>query len=67
MKNEGWIYAGSIYIIFNSLLIFYFAQDHKLRLNPNGVAELVDAKRGGNLHETLLDRREKMKSDRMCK
>jgi len=41
--------------------------DHKLRINPNGVAELLDAKRSGNLHETLLDRREKMKSDRMCK
>ena len=67
MKNEGWFNAGSMHIIFNLLLIFYFAQDHKLRLNPNGVAELVDAKRGGNLHETLLDRREKMKSDRMCK
>jgi len=42
-------------------------QDHKLRINQNGVAQLVDAKRSGNLHETLLDRREKMKSDRMCK
>jgi len=42
-------------------------QDHKLRVNRDGVTQLVDAKRAGNLHETLLDRREKMKSDRMCK
>eukprot|EP00088_Acartia_fossae_P056194 TRINITY_DN653_c1_g1_i7.p1 TRINITY_DN653_c1_g1~~TRINITY_DN653_c1_g1_i7.p1 ORF type:complete len:237 (-),score=62.68 TRINITY_DN653_c1_g1_i7:440-1087(-) len=42
-------------------------QDHKLRINQDGVAQLVTAKRAGNLHETLLDRREKMKSDRMCK
>jgi len=42
-------------------------QDHKLRINKDGVTQLVNAKREGNLHETLLDRREKMKSDRMCK
>merc|ERR1719309_285619 len=42
-------------------------QDHKLRINPDGVGRLVEAKRGGKLHEALLDRREKMKSDRMCK
>jgi len=41
--------------------------DHKLKISQNGVAELIEAKRGGNLHEKLLDRREKMKSDRMCK
>merc|ERR1712098_199608 len=40
-------------------------QDHKLKINQEGVAQLLDAKRSGNLHETLLDRREKMKSDRM--
>eukprot|EP00088_Acartia_fossae_P024766 TRINITY_DN25658_c0_g1_i1.p1 TRINITY_DN25658_c0_g1~~TRINITY_DN25658_c0_g1_i1.p1 ORF type:complete len:270 (-),score=41.10 TRINITY_DN25658_c0_g1_i1:374-1183(-) len=42
-------------------------QDHKLRINQSGVHELIDARRDGKLHETLLDRREKMKSDRMCK
>jgi len=41
--------------------------DHKLKINKDGVTQLIDAKREGNLHETLLDRREKMKSDRMCK
>lgn len=42
-------------------------QDHKLRLNPAAHGELLVAKKEGRLHETLLDRREKMKSDRMCK
>ncbi|XP_045449898.1 protein FRG1 homolog [Melitaea cinxia] len=42
-------------------------QDKKLRLNDGGVVELKRAKIDGNLHETLLDRRSKMKADRYCK
>ncbi|UJR28825.1 hypothetical protein I4U23_010049 [Adineta vaga] len=42
-------------------------QDKKLRINQGDVKDLVDAKKSGLLHETLLDRREKMKSDRYCK
>lgn len=42
-------------------------QDKKLRVNPQDVHELVEAKNSGSLHEKLLDRREKMKSDRYCK
>ncbi|CAG4935259.1 unnamed protein product [Parnassius apollo] len=42
-------------------------QDKKLRLNDGGVSELKKAKIEGNLHETLLDRRSKMKADRYCK
>lgn len=42
-------------------------QDKKLRLNDGGVVELKRAKMDGNLHETLLDRRSKMKADRYCK
>lgn len=42
-------------------------QDKKLRIHQGDVSELVDAKKSGALHETLLDRREKMKSDRYCK
>lgn len=42
-------------------------QDKKLRINQGDVKELVDAKSTGTLHEALLDRREKMKSDRYCK
>ncbi|XP_041979713.1 protein FRG1 homolog [Aricia agestis] len=42
-------------------------QDKKLRLNDGGVGDLKKAKVEGNLHETLLDRRSKMKADRYCK
>ena len=42
-------------------------QDKKLRLNSGDVKELEEAKGSGVLHEKLLDRREKMKSDRYCK
>ncbi|KAJ2951266.1 hypothetical protein O0L34_g5667 [Tuta absoluta] len=42
-------------------------QDKKLRLNDGSVSELKKAKTEGNLHETLLDRRSKMKADRYCK
>ncbi|XP_004925472.2 protein FRG1 homolog [Bombyx mori] len=42
-------------------------QDKKLRLNDGSVTELKRAKIEGNLHETLLDRRSKMKADRYCK
>ncbi|TGZ64937.1 hypothetical protein CRM22_006106 [Opisthorchis felineus] len=42
-------------------------QDHKLRLSKEEKSALKHAKRSGDLHECLLDRREKMKSDRYCK
>ncbi|GBP50133.1 Protein FRG1 homolog [Eumeta japonica] len=42
-------------------------QDKKLRINEGGMSELKTAKMEGNLHETLLDRRSKMKADRYCK
>ncbi|XP_053604425.1 protein FRG1 homolog [Plodia interpunctella] len=42
-------------------------QDKKLRVNDGGMIELKRAKVEGNLHETLLDRRSKMKADRYCK
>ncbi|XP_039754821.1 protein FRG1 homolog [Pararge aegeria] len=42
-------------------------QDKKLRVNEGGAIELKRAKMEGNLHETLLDRRSKMKADRYCK
>jgi len=46
---------------------FQCFQDKKLRINDGDVAELISARNRGALHESLLDRREKMKSDRMCK
>ncbi|XP_012231758.1 protein FRG1 homolog [Linepithema humile] len=42
-------------------------QDKKLRINKSNRSELAKAKVEGNLHETLLDRRSKMKADRYCK
>ena len=42
-------------------------QDKKIRLCPEDTSELAEAKVKGELHEKLLDRREKMKSDRYCK
>ena len=44
-------------------------QDHKYRARIDGESQgqILVAKEQGNLHETLLDRREKIKSDRMCK
>ncbi|KAL5964546.1 Protein FRG1 [Taenia solium] len=42
-------------------------QDKKIRLTREDTVALKDAKRVGNLHECMLDRREKMKSDRYCK
>ncbi|CAL8100672.1 unnamed protein product [Calicophoron daubneyi] len=42
-------------------------QDHKLRLSKEEKMSLKRARAIGSLHECLLDRREKMKSDRYCK
>lgn len=42
-------------------------QDKKLKINKGDKSELEKAKVEGNLHETLLDRRSKMKADRYCK
>lgn len=42
-------------------------QDKKLRINTEDNSKLAAAKAEGILHETLLDRRSKMKADRYCK
>lgn len=42
-------------------------QDKKLKINVENRVQLEQAKTEGNLHETLLDRRSKMKADRYCK
>ena len=42
-------------------------QDHKIKLCSDDRRELMKAKAEGNLHESLLDRRAKMKADRYCK
>lgn len=42
-------------------------QNKKMKLCQDGKRELKVAKESGKLHESLLDRRSKMKSDRYCK
>lgn len=42
-------------------------QDKRILLSKGDVHELDEAKKSGELHEKLLDRREKMKADRYCK
>lgn len=42
-------------------------QDHKTKICNDDRNKLVTAKKEGDLHEVLLDRRSKMKADRYCK
>lgn len=42
-------------------------QDKKMRISAEDKVHLEKAKIDGILHETLLDRRSKMKADRYCK
>jgi protein FRG1 len=46
---------------------FQSFQDKKLRINSDLTVNLKKAKTEGKLHEVLLDRRAKMKSDKFCK
>lgn len=46
---------------------FQSFEDRRWKINEGDVSDLIKARTSGNLHETLLDRREKMKSDKFCK
>lgn len=68
-KNKGPIEEkGSVeQIEINYVKQFQKFQDKKMRINTESREVLKSAKAEGYLHEVLLDRRSKMKSDRMCK
>ncbi|XP_026160169.1 protein FRG1 isoform X1 [Mastacembelus armatus] len=46
---------------------FQSFQDRRLRVNEEDAYKLKKARMDGKFHETLLDRRSKMKADRYCK
>lgn len=46
---------------------FQSFQDRRLRVSEKDKSELKKAKKDGEFHEVMLDRREKMKADRYCK
>lgn len=50
----------------NYVKMYQKFQDKKLKLSKNGVEDLKVARKEGRFHEEMLDRREKMKSDRYC-
>jgi len=59
--------VGDVELKFTKKFMKFQDHKYKARLDGESQGQILVAKEQGNLHETLLDRREKIKSDRMCK
>ena len=69
-KSENPDEAGSaaeIELRFTKKFLKYQDKKYRARFDYDSQSQIMTAKSEGRLHEALLDRREKMKSDRMCK
>jgi len=59
--------AADIELKFTKKFLKFQDKKYRARFDYDSQATIMNAKTDGRLHEALLDRREKMKSDRMCK
>ena len=59
--------AADIELKFTKKFLKFQDKKYRARFDYDSQATIMNAKSDGRLHEALLDRREKMKSDRMCK
>ena len=59
--------AADIELKFTKKFLKFQDKKYRARFDYDSQNSIMSAKSDGRLHEALLDRREKMKSDRMCK
>ena len=59
--------ACDIELKFTKKFLKFQDKKYSSRFDYESQSQIMQAKQDGRLHEALLDRREKMKSDRMCK
>jgi len=59
--------AADIELKFTKKFLKFQDKKYRARFDVESQSHIMSAKQEGRLHEALLDRREKMKSDRMCK
>ena len=59
--------AADIELKFTKKFLKFQDKKYRARFDTESQGQIMAAKQEGRLHEAMLDRREKMKSDRMCK